>query len=872
MSLPLGEEGRSALERIEGLVPAPLEWESALEGNPSPDRAALNLERWLSATGNPTTYLQTVLDYRAMHRVLMVLGASQHLADAVFQNPELGTLLLEEPLRPEDLVVEADRELPELVRRATSPSHVLDRLRYFKQKWNLRIATADLEGSLTPREVWRCLSLLAERLILQAAEALWAPQSEGKPLPLGIVAFGKLGGSELNYSSDVDLAYFCPDGLPEEEERKLMRFCEQLGRSLEQRMGRGGLYRVDLRLRPYGGTGPILRSIRSFEAYYERYAEPWERLALIRTRVLGAPEFDAVRRWDALRERNAFPAQVSEMVLGQLLEMRGAIEDLGKGDDLKRGAGGIRDIEFLVQLLQMVHGHRQPGVRQRGTLEALDALRQAEAIPEGAAAGALAKAYVFLRQLEHRCQLGDLQTHSVPESPEAREELARLMGLDRWASLRAQLDLHRRTARTLFDSYLRPESPVGSDRAEVAERAGGHAQALLQWFDVLPESEAFYQSLSQNEDSLDRVLAILERAPVLVDAFRASVGLSELLISGELEEEDDPVARFRALPLDAPLSQLAEAYLRARTVLLAQGILGSRDVAAELSDLADALLHHCLDRLGAEFDTLALGSYGVRCLSPNSDLDLLLLVPDDRSQANAEAQAQSLLGMVSNLRRYGVSLSLDLRLRPDGGKGLLVRTYAGFSQYDLHGMEMWERFALCQARAVRARPEALALARQAAVSMPLDSERMEELLAMKRRIDTERVPAQHAARHIKLGVGGLGDLEWFVHLHEMKDPERIGATQSTEVPERIRALTRAGWIHAVEAEELGQAFAYYQELRTRLALLGIPNDTMPENPDKLDRLARSMGLEDGNELLRRHQPIVERVRSIFVEGIERLIR
>ncbi len=878
MSLALSAPGQEALHRIEAQLGATVAWDRLLEGNPNPDRAALNLDRWLGATGNPATYLQAALDFDALPRLLRVMGSSQHLADGLIQNPELGSLFLDQGFLQHGFD-SFQQELGELLQTATSPSHALDRLRYFRQKWNLVIAANDLGGSWPQETVWLNLSRLAQHLIAETVRLLWRQAGEEGEPPLMVVAFGKLGGDELNYSSDVDLVYVSLDGISEQDDRKLTRFCEGLNRALEQKMGRGSLYRVDLRLRPYGGTGPIVRTMRAYEAYYELYAEPWERLALLRSAPIQLGPEELRSRWEALRVAHCFPERMSEPVLEQLLDMRTAIEEIGKGDDLKRGVGGIRDIEFLTQLLQMLHGAAHPEVQVRPTLQALRELQQAQ-ILDPASASSLAHAYEFLRKLEHRCQIGgDLQTHTVPEEAEPRDELGHLMGFDSWETLSAQLEMHRRTARTLYHAFLRPQHRGVDDRSRAATAVGSSAQALLQWFDVLPESDAFYSSLVDNESSLDRVKAILESAPVLVEPLRQSVALTELLLSGEIEEMHDASLRIRKLPLDCDLRTLASATVYARTAVLARWALLGTDAGLELSDLADAVLRHCARRLYAEFDILALGSYGIQELSLSSDLDVLFLVPNGDRQADCEAQAQSLLGLVANLRRMGAPISLDLRLRPDGGKGLLVRSHAGLQQYDLQGMEMWERYAICQAREVHAPSQgengsatSLALVRKLAYAVPLSPERLTELLDMKKRMETERVLPQHARREVKLGYGGLNDLEWFVHLHEMRYPVETEAGTHVRMPERIHALSRAGLIHAGEVEELVEAHRHLVETRMRLALMGFVKDTVPENPDKLDRLARAMGLADGNEFLRRHEPLIERVRGMLREGQERLKR
>ena len=685
-----------------------------------------------------------------------------------------------------------------------------------------------------------------------------------------VVAFGKLGGSELNYSSDIDLVYVSQDGLDAETERDCMRLCGELGRVLSDRMGRGSLYRVDLRLRPYGSSGPILQSMRAIEAYYKLYAEPWEIQALLRSRpVYGSAELR--RRWDFVRSTHCFKQGVSEFALDQMLAMKARVEEGAQPGDLKRGEGGIRDVEFLVQIMQMLHGHERPEIQVRPTCDALRALWRAGFL-EHSVADALIEGYTFLRRLEHRTQLvGDRQTHQIPSAGEARAVLASLMGYATWPEVQGILEGHRRTIQTLYRSTLHLEPPTSGSRSQVLLKLGPLGPAGLHWLESMPASEAFFDGLAENEESLDRLRTILRDAPRLVGAFKASLSLTELLLSGEILELDDVQDRILRLDRGAPLQQVAEVYAHCHTLLLAQWTLAPAfSIGRALSALQDALLCYCCTRFEICFDVVGLGSYGTQESCGGSDLDLLFLVMDPALQQSAERQAEQLLAFLTGIAVAGVRVGCDLRLRPEGGKGLLVRTFDGLKAYDFDGMQMWERFALGHGRRIFGSQEALHLVFHCAYGLPLTPERLTELVKMKRRIETERVNPQHVHRQIKLGSGGLNDIEWLVHLHEMRYPTASKAGESTDMDERIRRLATARLLNALEAEMLLDARRFLLDLRVRLYLNGMDDDLLPENPDKLDRLARGCGMPDGNSLLARHRSVVEPVRRLYMEALTRL--
>ncbi len=836
------EAAARAFERLSNVAGRDLDvtLREGLARNAAPELALTNLERWAGATGSPGLHLAQLVDLPVRTPMLLgILGASQPLADALIQNPELASLVLEPggigaPPTADGLMAEGRR----LLAAANGQAHALDRLRYLRQRTILPIVVADLAEMWDQETVWRALSDLADALLRLAVEAVWPPLARLKGLPeeppLAVVAFGKLGGRELNYSSDVDLVYVARDELDERTERELGRFCEAYGRALSDRMGRGSLYRIDLRLRPYGGAGAIVPKARGVEAYYRLYAEAWEAQALLRSRVV-VGEWLAPR-WEALVAEIAFPPALGEGSLREMAGTRARIEELAQGDDLKRGPGGIRDAEFLVQALQRAHGGADPTLRSPATLAATQALAAAGWLGREAA-DEIVEGYTFLRKLEHRVQLtGDQQTHSMPEDPFRRAAVARTMGFHDARHLDRALARHRRAIGTLYHSILRLDAEAGDARETVASRVGGLAPALRSWFDGLPEAEAFYASLRDNEGSLERVATLLTAAPRLADSLRGSLGLTEEIVSGEIDEEG-------SLGFTRTLARWA----------LRDGF----PLEESLTAIADAEIH---DALAPGLDVVALGSLGLGETTPGSDLDLLFLTDGDQAEAERAAQ--------ETLARLTTPFRPDLRLRPDGGKGLLVRTYDGLLNYAARDMELWERFALGHARLVWGSPKALETVLYASRERLMNVEDFAELKRMKRRIETERVRPAHVRRDVKLGRGGLGDIEWLVRLTEMAHPADRAPTSL--MPARIAALVAKGHLNVVEGDALLEGRRWLLDLRHRLWLLDVEGDLLPENPDRLDRLAAAIGSPDGNALLRKHADLVDRVRALFESGVRRL--
>jgi glutamate-ammonia-ligase adenylyltransferase len=293
--------------------------------------------------------------------------------------------------------------------------------------------------------------------------ALRAAALETGVEPPTLMALGKLGGRELNFSSDVDLLFLYdtlpgpPDAL---RNHAVTRFVRALKAGLERPAEDGFAFRVDLDLRPEGSTGPIANSVEAALGYYESFGAAWERQALIRLRHVAGPA-SAAQAFDAGIAPFVYPRSVDPRSLGAVRAMKARIElertaagrDLER--DLKEGPGGIRDVEFLVQALQLLVGGREPSVRTGNVLDALDALGACEILPEATRAG-LSEAYAWLRRAEHAVQLAEeRQDHSLPRDAAAQRAQARRMGyaepdaeaararmLDDWTAVRGEVRAH----------------------------------------------------------------------------------------------------------------------------------------------------------------------------------------------------------------------------------------------------------------------------------------------------------------------------------------------------------------------------------------------------------------------------------------------
>src|SRR6476620_9960210 len=325
------------------------------------------------------------------------------------------------------------------------------RLRRQRHALALAVALGDLSGELGLEEVTRTLSDFADSAIDQAvSEAIAERAPDADPQGFAVIAMGKLGSHELNYSSDVDLLLlFDPATLPkrtrDDAGEAAVRSGRRLIEILQKRTADGYVQRVDLRLRPSPEVTPIALPVDAAISHYESSALPWERAAFIRARAaagdcaLGQRFLDSIQPFVWRRSLDFGVIEEVRQISARIRDHFAQGSQIGPGYDLKRGRGGIREVEFFVQIQQMIHGGRDASVRPRATLDAIQAMLAAGRL-DAAMAEELASAYRLLRTVEHRVQMvDDAQTHLLPASPVALDNIAELHGLPRGADLREEL-------------------------------------------------------------------------------------------------------------------------------------------------------------------------------------------------------------------------------------------------------------------------------------------------------------------------------------------------------------------------------------------------------------------------------------------------
>lgn len=481
---------------------------TAVADTADPDQALTYWERFLQTAGNRVHLFQYLASARRMLDMLSTLfGNSPYLAQTLIRDPVLVYWLAEEQVltrRPSSS--ELQRGLATMLRNVAALELKLDALRRFKRREMLRIGVRDLLRLSTVPETTAALSDLASVTIQGAYEIVESELQKrygtpmhrdrtGKLISTGfaVIGMGKLGGAELNYSSDVDLIYvYASDGqtrprkgqreaasIPNEEYFEYLS--RDLTRALTEHTHEGTVFRVDLRLRPEGTVGSLTGSLARYQQYYRTRGQGWERQAMLKAWPVAG---DAAVGQLFLRMIRPFVfaaidhADRQSEIIEQVKRIKGLIDEkmADRGHErrnVKLGTGGIREIEFLVQAVQMLHGARQRSILDRNTLGALGRLKRHGFLSDTECVG-LTNAYIFLRDVEHKLQMvHDLQTHALPDSPDELARCAIRLGYssdDRQAAMAAFLKDHQ--SHTALVNKLFKELVAWPDRLAMLQTTG----------------------------------------------------------------------------------------------------------------------------------------------------------------------------------------------------------------------------------------------------------------------------------------------------------------------------------------------------------------------------------------------------------------
>src|SRR6185503_5890181 len=678
-------EPATALANLHELAPTPTEGAllepllprllAELAAAPDPDMALNNLER-LAAQGDRAALLRTLRGHPgAAHLLARLGGTSQFLADTLRRYPQLLAWLLEPSVMRQWLGDELEAELDASLAPFTRQEARWHALRRFKYRQLLRIGSRDILGDADLTVTTEELSRLAD--VCLAAACRWAEEAleprygtptapDGTRAGFAVIGMGKLGGDELNYSSDIDLIFvYGDDGDttggsegPVSNGRYFAEAAKAVVAALESMTDEGYAFRVDLRLRPEGRSGALILSLEGYRAYFADRAELWERQALIKARHCAGDGAVAARFFELVRPF-VFRPGLDEAIVADVRHMKQEIDraQRAKGAErrnVKLGRGGIREVEFLAQALQLLYAGDDPWLRGGNTLRALFRLTERGYLSPGLGR-MLGDGLVFLRNVEHRLQiLHEFQTHTLPEDPRALGLLARRMGiaLPPDAARRRFLAEYRRVTddvhaafREFFDT--RPE-PRGITPPRIpsftALKATGFADPdrARQNLRLVLEGRPLLPYPARASAALARML------PVLLDALWQSPDPDEALNQFErFVSAAGPRTAWLELLADQPPLLANLVRLCARGELVTQMLLTQPELLGSLADPATFASH----KSGREF-RVALASVLAPATAPEQK-DLLRRL---KGAEELRATWRTLLG-VTDAERFSTELT-----------------------------------------------------------------------------------------------------------------------------------------------------------------------------------------------------------------------
>ena len=955
-----------AMRELEGIHPDVLF--SGFHLSASPDTALQSLVRLLEK--HPELKTLASADPDTSEALYRVLGASEALGEFLIRHPEhldaFNVRVSPEPVAAdanelrERLLrsVQADSKSVRPVAALTGPE-AYEALRTAYRRGVVDLAIKDLCAAdpldFMPAAGGELADLAGAAIeaalaVSRAEAAEQYGSADVANVGLAVIGMGKCGARELNYISDVDVIYVIEAGSLDDARSNTIgtALATGISRAISSVGREPGLWEVDANLRPEGKSGPLVRTLASHESYYARWAQSWEFQALLKARTiagdteLGAKYEAAVAPliW-ASAGRDGFVESVQAM-------RRRVTEHIPPAEEqrqIKLGRGGLRDVEFTVQLLQLVHGKSDETLRHRDTTSAIAALSAGGYIGRSDAAG-FDHAYRYLRVLEHRIQLFQLRrTHLMPVREDALRALAKAMLgpfsrerphadtlLTSWhQTKRSVRELHDRifyrpllnTAAKLSseDARLSPEAaqarlaalgyldPQGAMRHIEALTAGVSRRAALQrhllpillgwlaegvdpdagllgfrriseslgtthWYlGMLRDSTAAAERLCHVLSNSRLIADLLEVSPESVAWLGSEKDLSPLGFDAQWQEITSKMSRHSDPESAMRLIRLIRRREILRTAIAdSAGLLDQDQVSVALAETDRAAIVGALrvaesivsseGPLKTRVLVVAMGRQGGREIGYGSDADVMYVhrglpgVPEKEAQL----QATRIVGHISSLLTQPLKpaimaervLQVDADLRPEGKSGAMVRSLDSYAEYYRRWSLIWEAQALLRARPIAGDDELAAdfvsLINPIRYPKSLSEQDLREIRRVKARVESERLPrGADPARHLKLGRGGLSDVEWLVQLLQLQHAAKHPGLRTTSTLKALEAAGSHQLIGKNDAELLMKAWRLASRIRSANVIwTGRASDLLPSSRRDLEAVARWCGYEPGN--------------------------
>lgn len=955
-------------EAFDEMLPA---LKSSLQLSPDPDMALINFDRWQASLTNRLPYYRFLCSNPKTFEIFFtVCATSQFFSEILIAQPELFEFFSDPDQRSRLIsTTQHYREAHKMIEISSSYAMQLNAIRRYKRREVLRIGVMDILGAQPLPVVARALSDFADAMTQVSFEIAqeYIIQKFGMTAtpPFAVIAMGKHGGRELNYSSDIDLMFVYDDTMPVIGKLAGSAYCDKLAQEIVNVLSKatemGMIFRVDLRLRPEGRFGSPSKSLVGCANYYENWAESWERQALIKARfVAGDPDLGA--RFMQLAQETSYRHTVPKQWVDEIHRNKQRIEQTADISDVqdtnvKIGHGGIRDVEFTVQLMQLLTAGRHPALRTGNTLEALERLRL-EGFLSSDEAAIFAEGYTFMRTVEHRLQiLYEQQTQTLPQGERAMTLLARRMGftgndtfMEHYNAIRAkvrqlfqelfygemvdrQVGAYTESMSSLLSNIQLPKAqkalakllgqagfietdraihllqiPVSGTLSPSGSMSTGAASPQVQqtFLKIAPKLIAFaqrspdpdaallgietlsvaapsrahlYQVFEDSPEMLRRLIQMAGSSPSAINTLSSHQELLDVLFSEEISEQRPKgVHRLREelyerLPRRGALPQKIQAIAsfirRERIRIVARDIWGEvsgSDTAQEITNLYEAVLDTMLEIARRQcspglsvyeqkvLDTVSiigLGKLGGHEMGYSSDLDIMFTfeqpedVPHNVAYQTTAKMCELLLQMGKMVESLGEPLELDARLRPEGRFGAIARTPADYAEYYVHRGETWERMSLIKARSIGGNSDTLAkwmdMAHEAVYSKALTPEEMQSIRHVKGRVENERLKPENNWSDLKLGAGGMIDIEFTTQALQLQHGLSTPSVRRTNTIAAINALRSAKLVAAADARAACRCYEICTQIRNAMNLyFGRAMDNLPSDGQQQAVIARML--------------------------------
>jgi [glutamine synthetase] adenylyltransferase / [glutamine synthetase]-adenylyl-L-tyrosine phosphorylase len=984
------------------------------------DMALHNFERFSEKISDKDhLYTQLTESPSLFIALVFLFSGSQVLTDTLLKEPSYVDWLS----RPETLSNSKSkdmlmRDFYEMAGEEFNSKNIFSALRKFKKREYIRVGLRDLLGKVDFKETVEDISNIADVCLQVAYEHADRElrKKYGSPVyqdvdgnynesEFAILGMGKLGGLELNYSSDIDLIYIYSSSQGEtrpasegddpsissiSNHEYFTKLALEITKSLNEITSDGNVFRVDLELRPEGKSGEIVNSLASSEIYYQSWGRTWERQALIKARVsagsenLGNEFFEMI---EPFIYRRSLDFEAIEEIKSMKYKINESLKGKHSKGNIKLGFGGIREVEFTIQAYQLLLGGRDKSLRVRDSLGAMQILCEKNILTVEDH-DQLREAYIFLRNLENRVQITfGLQTYLLPDNETDLAILARKMRIPGESQkiladhLMREYENHTRFVGKFFaEQFAEKEKREAAetfsgdwDRSRIGEQQFAESglaeipfltdpkrayrflksfrdgaqfshpstQSIQEFYSIIPKifqqcrvvpnpdsaienlckfveatgaRESFLKLFQANENFLELLLKlfgssemlsqILIRRPDLVDVLTDIESIYRYKqaekIQGDLDNALKTSSDFESRSLVVRrIKQAEELRIGVRYLIKEADLAGTLE---DLSNLADVFLETVFNIACDELDkkkgklnlhnfcVIGMGKLGGHELNFGSDLDVLLVYdegedvpPPEGFAAHYSALSQMIYKLTSEMTSAGYAYKIDTELRPEGDAGVLVLSIQGYEKYFQSRARIWEQQALVRARFVAGNPEVgkkfIESAQRFVYQDKFEYESLIEISRLRERMELELAKEFTKGKNVKLGFGGIADIEFAVQILQLMHGIKFPRLRQTNTLSALQNFVALGLVDQDVADELQASYKFLRNLECVLRIFRqTSTHILPKGNKELVPVARLLGYEGedaealAEALLADYETHTQRVRKHYRKTIGTLLR